>query len=115
MILPNADNAVVPIEKLKDYSLNTSHEVGKHKAKVFESALNLHSEDAQFLRTAIIENILVTDAIHFVTNAFGEHYFVDFNLTFKGKTAPIRTKWTIATGKNYPRLTSCYVKRKAKK
>jgi hypothetical protein len=114
MILPNAERAVVPIEKLINYSLNASHEVGKHKAKVFVSALNLYLEDAEFLRIAIVENILVTEAIHFRTNAFGEHYFVDFNLTFKGKIAPIRTKWTIDPNVNFPRLTSCYVKRKAK-
>jgi hypothetical protein len=115
MILPNADKAVVPIEKLIGYSLNTSHEVGKHKAKVFASALGLNSRDAEFLQKVILEKILSTEAIHFRTNMFGEHYFVDFDLTFKGKIAPIRTKWTINPEENFPRLTSCYVKRRVKK
>jgi hypothetical protein len=39
MKLPNSDKAIVPIEKLRDYSLNPSHSVGKHKARVFESVL----------------------------------------------------------------------------
>ena len=39
MILPNADKAVVPIEKLRDYVLNTSHRTGGHKAIVFASVL----------------------------------------------------------------------------
>jgi hypothetical protein len=34
-ILPNVNKAVVPIEKLRDYSLNSSHDRGKHKARVF--------------------------------------------------------------------------------
>lgn len=39
--LPNADKAVVPLEKLLGYSLDSSHPVGKHKARVFASALGM--------------------------------------------------------------------------
>ncbi|MBI3424605.1 MAG: hypothetical protein HY011_16850 [Acidobacteria bacterium] len=39
MKLPDAENAVVELAKLRDYSLNLSHERGGHKARVFQAAL----------------------------------------------------------------------------
>lgn len=40
MKLPNAENAVVSIEKLRDYSLNPNHPEGKHKARAFLEKLD---------------------------------------------------------------------------
>ncbi len=39
MKIPNAEYAVVDVEKLRKYSLNTEHEIGKHKAHVFSAVL----------------------------------------------------------------------------
>ena len=50
MKLPNADQAVVDIAKLRDYCLNPLHPVGKHKARVFRSALGFTIDDAERLR-----------------------------------------------------------------
>ena len=36
-LLPNAEFAFVPLEKLTGYVLNPEHPVGKHKAAVFET------------------------------------------------------------------------------
>jgi hypothetical protein len=44
--LPNAERAVVEIEKLRDYSLNPGHDEGKHKARVFRAALGFTRADA---------------------------------------------------------------------
>jgi hypothetical protein len=38
-MLPNGHRAFVDVAKLRDYYLNPSHEDGKHKARVFASAL----------------------------------------------------------------------------
>jgi uncharacterized protein DUF6883 len=54
MRLPNADRALVDIRKLVDYSLNKQHEVGKHKARVFEAALGLTTDDAMWLRERLL-------------------------------------------------------------
>ena len=35
-ILPNADKAVISVEKFKGYVLNLTHEKGMHKALVFD-------------------------------------------------------------------------------
>ena len=37
MRLPHADEAIVPVEKLRDYVLSRSHPVGRTKAKFFAS------------------------------------------------------------------------------
>ena len=57
-LLPNGDRAVVDIAKLTDYCLNPQHEDGKHKARVFASALGLGREDAEWnsLRDRLVVN-----------------------------------------------------------
>jgi len=52
--LPNADNAVVEAAKLRDYCLNPAHPEGRHKARVFRSALGVGQEQAEWLREAIL-------------------------------------------------------------
>jgi hypothetical protein len=46
--------------KLLDYCLNTSHPDGKHKAKVFKSALNIDQTNFEILKGAIIRKIKKT-------------------------------------------------------
>lgn len=41
MKLANANRALVELEKLQTYILNPFHPLGKHKARVFDSALGL--------------------------------------------------------------------------
>jgi hypothetical protein len=52
--LPNAEKAVVEVRKLRDYCLSPEHPRGKHKARVFASALGLTREDAGVLREALL-------------------------------------------------------------
>lgn len=70
-ILPNADKAIVPIEKLRDYSLNSSYDRGKHKARVFVSALGMTQEDAPRLRDMILQAVLTNEAVEIETNEDG--------------------------------------------
>jgi len=60
-LLPNGDRAIVDIAKLTDYCLNPQHEDGKHKARVFASALGLGREDAEWnsLRDRLVFNHIV--------------------------------------------------------
>ena len=39
-ILPNVDEAIIPIEKFTKYALDPRHPVGKNKAIVFEGDFN---------------------------------------------------------------------------
>ena len=53
MIIPNAERAVVDVRKLRDYCLNSTHDEGKHKARLFESMLGMTASDAEELRRII--------------------------------------------------------------
>src|SRR5204863_1509892 len=54
-LLPNGGRAAVEIAKLSDYYLNSYHEDGKHKARVFRSALGLGRKDAEWLRGKLLQ------------------------------------------------------------
>jgi hypothetical protein len=109
MKLPNAAHAVVEIEKIRDYCLSESHPRGKHKARVFESALGLNSKDAFELREAILVAVQLEEAIIGEQDDYGQRYIVDFSLNRQGKEAVVRSTWIIRTEEDTPRLTSCFV------
>ena len=109
MKLPNATRAVVDIEKLRDYCLSESHPRGKHKARVFATALGLTAEDASELRNVILAAIQSEEAVAGEDDQYGQRYIVDFAMERQGREAVIRSSWIIRSGENAPRLTSCYV------
>ena len=47
MRIPNAENAMVDIRKLRDYCMNPLHPEGKHKARLFAAALGMTDADAE--------------------------------------------------------------------
>jgi hypothetical protein len=108
--LPNADKAIVPLEKLRDYSLNPSHDRGKHKARVFASALGMTQTDAPRLRDMILQAVLINEAVETDTNKHGTRYTMDFQALGVNGAVTIRTAWIIDAGETVPRLVSCYVK-----
>jgi hypothetical protein len=108
--LPNAERAVVDLSKLRDYSLNLEHEVGKHKARVFRAALGLTIDNAEWLRTEILRAAHDADAAPGPASPFGTKYVIDVVLIHEGKSALVHTAWIIEHGTDFPRLTSCYVK-----
>jgi hypothetical protein len=109
MKLPNSDKAIVPIEKLRDYSLNPTHSVGKHKARVFESALGITRNDAEWLREQALSVALYGEAELGTKSRFGAKYVMDAR-HHEDKSAIVRFSWIIESGTDYPKLTSCYVK-----
>ncbi|HYG08441.1 MAG TPA: hypothetical protein VD835_00575 [Pyrinomonadaceae bacterium] len=113
MKLPNAERAVVDIEKLRDYSLNPHHPKGKHKARVFLEKLGLKADDAERLRKFILEAILTTEAIVQAPTKYGRRYIVDFQLGqgegFAATLVTIRSAWIIRNDEDFPRLTTCFI------
>jgi hypothetical protein len=57
MLIPNAENAVIDIRKLRDYCLNSEHSTGKHKAQLFQSMLGMTGDNAPQLRQILLEVI----------------------------------------------------------
>ena len=72
MKLPNAKNAVVDITKLRDYCLNPHHPEGKHKARIFSEKLGITRNDAELLRRAILEGVLLADAVEQAPTLYGQ-------------------------------------------
>lgn len=114
MKLPNGASAIVDIEKLRDYCLSAQHPEGRHKARVFLSALGITSADAEKLRQILISSaatckeVSMTDA-----DKYGCRYSFDLALKWGSREALLRTAWIIKTGEDFPRLVSCYVLRGA--
>ena len=108
-ILPNAHLAIVPIEKLQDYSLDPSNDYGKSKARVFAAALGIHREDAVRLQKAVMEAVPHHPCRRGPSSIYGAKYVVDMILSMGEKSAYVRTAWLVPVGKDAPRLISIYV------
>ena len=110
MKLPNPHKAVVEIGKLRDYSLNVDHPVGKHKARVFKAALGLTVQQADWLRKRALELAATVEAVPVSPSVFGDTYVIDARISYNGRTALVRFSWIVEFGTDFPRLTSCYVR-----
>jgi hypothetical protein len=91
--------------------LNPDHEEGKHKARVFWSALRIGRSDAALLKQKLLESA-TEDAALLAQTKFGNLYIVDFAMTTPHGAAVVRSGWIVREGEDYPRLTSCFVTRK---
>jgi hypothetical protein len=111
MKLPNCENAFIAIEKLRDYCLNKEHPRGKHKAKVFYDELGLEKSDAEILKKIIKNTVKTSEAEETFKDEYGIRFKVDISYSMKDKQATIRTLWIIKTSEDFPRLTTCYIKR----
>lgn len=109
MKTPNHENAVVDIAKIRDYCLNPDHSIGKHKAHVFKSVLNLTIEDASILRDILLKGVSQAEATIGEQDEYGQRFTVDILVTVRDKQAQVRSGWIIRAGEDFPRLTTCFV------
>ena len=107
-----AEQAVIPIDKLTGYCLNPEHHPGKHKARVFKSALNLGINDAEVLKSALLDAVQRNVAVPTKRNAYGQKYVVDFEMSHSGRTAKVRSIWIVRNDENFPRFVTCYISTK---
>ncbi|MCA9025715.1 MAG: hypothetical protein KDA86_10925 [Planctomycetaceae bacterium] len=107
--MPSAERAVIDPVKLTDYCLNPDHPRGRHKARVFESALGLTSDDADELRQALLDAALDDTAELADADDFGQRYVVEFAMNALAGTARIRSAWIVRADEDFPRFVSCYV------
>jgi hypothetical protein len=107
-LIPNAENAVVDIRKLRDYFLNPEHDEGKHKARLFSSILCITADNAEELRQILLEIVKTHEVKLGRCDAFGQRYTLDFTLEWQNRSATIRSGWIIEAGSGIPKLTTCY-------
>jgi hypothetical protein len=109
MNLPNGEFAVIPMEKLTGYCLNPNHSSGKHKARVFASALGIKAENADELRTLIAQAAIEGQVIQQDRTEFGYLFKVDWIIPTE-QTIILRTIWEITVDFPNPRLVSAFIK-----
>jgi hypothetical protein len=108
MLIPNANNAIVDIRKLRHYCLNPEHDDGKHKARLFSSMLGMKAENAEELRLILLEIIKTREAKLGRSDRFGQRYTVDFEIAWQNRNATLRSGWIIEHDLITPKLTTCY-------
>ncbi len=108
MLVPNAQNAVVDIRKLRDYCLNPDHDDGKHKARLFLSSLRMTADHAEELRQILLEVVKTHEVRLGRQDQFGQRYTLDFTLEWQNRNATLRSGWIVEHGSEIPKLTTCY-------
>ena len=110
-ILPNANKAVIPLEKLTKYSLDFNKD--PNKAVAFRLGLGYTKKNAEELVAIILENINRFETLSKGNNGYGEVYETVIRITGEnGKHANVLTSWIIENGTDFPRLTNAYVTKK---
>jgi hypothetical protein len=109
MKLPNGGDAIIPVEKLTSYCLNPSHSSGKHKARVFASALGITAENSEDLRELIVKAAIKGEVIQQDSTKFGQLYKVDWVVPDQ-ESIILRTLWEISSNQSDPRLVSAFIK-----
>ena len=108
MRIPNAEQAFIDIRKLRDYTLNTEHRVGKHKALLFTTRLGINADHAEELRAILLQAVKDHDADVHGKDQYGQRYRLDFILKWKDRQAPLCSVWNIRPNEDFPRLVTCY-------
>ena len=107
--LPKAEGARIATEKLVGYVLNREHDRGRHKARVFSSALGIRATDWRYLHDQILAELPEAAVRGTRITPFGVAYEVVVNVDgLNGASAPVVTTW-IVQGSRPPRLTSAWV------
>jgi hypothetical protein len=105
----------VDLSKLRDYSLNSSHFWGRHKARVFRSVLGVTADNAHILREAVLHAAVAGDAELAYLDEYGQRYVLDFEWKGLAGMAVIRSCWIVRKGEDFPRLTTCYVRKEGRR
>ena len=103
---------MVPKDKLVSYVLNPEHEKGRHKARVFRSALGFGTENWEDLRDQILNGVLSAEISKVATGTYGTRYAVPLLIEgTNGETHEVTTGWIVEDSEEdaSPKLTSAYV------
>ncbi len=107
--LPRAREARIPTDKLVRYALDLAHERGRHKARVFASALGITASDWRYLHDQILAALPEAEVRATRITPFGVGYEVVVMIDgLNGATHPVVTTW-ISQRDRPPRLTSTWV------
>ena len=104
MRLPHADEAIVPVEKLRDYVLSRSHPVGRTKAKFF-AGLGYTEGEWRGLEADLRSQHLRLDAEEAESSKYGRKFVLTGP---SGGTVILTSIWVIRAGEERPRFVTAY-------
>jgi hypothetical protein len=106
---PFGDEVIILDAKLTDYVLSPNHRIGANKARVFKSALGIGQADVAVLKSALLQAARTQRPNFIRQDEYGSHFAIVFELSYSGKTAFVRSLWTIKTGDGRAHLVSAFV------
>ena len=108
--LPNYEKAVILRDKLAGYALDPTHDEGRHKARVFKSALGFEQSDWEELKRRILDELPYHEAIPQGEGLWGIKYLVILPIAgLNGNTADVETVLIIRPKTDFPTLVTTLV------
>jgi len=106
--LPNKEKCIVQKDKIISYILNENHDIGKSKARFFQS-FGFSTDSYEILQTALIEHGQNRPIIKSNDIGYGPKYTVQCSInTPSGEQPCIESVWIIEPGSDGPRLITAY-------
>ena len=110
--LPGWEDAWIPKLKLSDYVLSETHEVGRHKARVFRSELGIEREQWRFLHDQILDGFPEAQATFHEETEFGLKWEVPILVTGRNEAERwVTTGWIVEYRDLRPKLATAYLRR----
>lgn len=107
---PSFSHVSIDMRKLEGYSLNLDHPTGKHKARVFKSALGFTRADATELERQIREMVPYYEAVKGRRDEYGQRWTVRIPVKGNnGRTVFVETAWIVRPDKLEPELITAFV------
>jgi hypothetical protein len=107
--LPNGERAHVSLSRLTGYLLNPAHPLGKHKARVFASALGLDASGAGELRTWLLSLAASGETHAGLVDQYGQRFIITGKMLYKGREALVRTAWIVRAERIEPEFLTALV------
>lgn len=108
MLLPNREDAYIPLPKLNSYLLSEAHVIGKSKAGFFIK-FGFNKANVNLLIRGFLEIARTNVVKEVVSSPYGTKYIVDGKLkTPSDKVVTVRTVWIIETDDQRPRFVTAH-------
>lgn len=105
MTLPRAEDAIIPVGKLRDYPLSFEHPVGRSKAGFFQR-LGFRREEWHTLESALRSQLISGTVMEQPPTRYGRRFVVTGQLQGPARVTTIRTVWIIRQGEDIPRFVT---------
>jgi hypothetical protein len=108
MRMPNAENALVECQKVRDYLLSLTHPVGRHKA-VFFHAFGYTVDNWTTLETALRQHALNGEVLSVEVRFYGRYYEIVGELPSPdGRSPQLKSVWEVMGVNSAPRFITAY-------